>query len=75
MKYVYFAVLCCAAFFCCVVAGMAIGSARCNARAANANVRQVVVNTNIQRDTDEKVFHTATYDIRRILREKYTIAE
>ena len=55
--------------------------ARQKCRAENANLAtEHLVNINkitnkIKRDTNEKIFNTSVGDIRRILRQKYTIAD
>jgi len=57
------------------VAGGRVGTARCQANAAaqsmNAHVQTIKQKEKVNAETN----HTAVRDIRRILREKYTIAE
>ena len=55
--------------------GARIGRAKCAVANARAQTNEIINITDIQRDTDEKVFNTGVRDIRRVLCEKYTIAE
>ena len=75
MKHIYFVALVGATFFCCFLCGREIGRAQCRAQITTHAYESVVANINQGRDIDEKVLHTTGGDIRRILREKYTIAE
>ena len=69
-------------FFICVVvvagaywAGGRVAAQKCNARAAEVAVKQnqEIIKTMVA--INEKTFNTGVRDIRRVLREKYTIAE
>ena len=65
-----------AALFCAAgVMGARVGAAQCRARHAAdaAAAAQQMIKT--QGEIHEKVLHMATADIRRSLREKYTIAD
>ena len=64
-----------AAIFLAYITGVHIGNVRCDARIANAIANQINQNAQIVEATNEIVIHTGVGDIRRILREKYTIAE
>ena len=75
MTRIYYAALICVAFFCCFATGVAVGRARCNARVAVNSYEHIVQNVKQSGDINETVLHTNLGDIRRILREKYTIAE
>jgi len=55
--------------------GARIGRAKCAVANARAQTNEIINITDIQRNTDEKVFNTGVRDIRRVLCEKYTIAE
>lgn len=55
--------------------GVRIGRAKCAVANARAQTNEIINITDIQRNTDEKVFNTGVRDIRRVLCEKYTIAE
>ena len=72
---IYCAALLCAAIFLSYFIGGHVANIKCRERIANANVEQVIINTHIIRKTNDTVMHTGVGDIRRILREKYTIAE
>ena len=72
---VYFAALVGAAIFLAYVTGVHVGNVRCGERVANANMEQVIYNAKIMGDTNAAVMHTGVRDIRRLLHERYTIAE
>ena len=72
---IYFAVAIAAAIFLAYITGVYVGNVRCNARIANDNVARMIINTKIMGKTNDAVLHTGVGDIRRILHEKYTIAE
>ena len=55
--------------------GLRIGRARCVIDSMHAQSNEITNIMDIKRDTDEKVFNTGMRDIRRVLHEKYTIAE
>ena len=55
--------------------GLRIGRMRCVIDSVRAQSNEIVNIMDIKRDTDEKVFNTDMRDIRRVLHEKYTIAE
>lgn len=75
MMRLYFAVAIAAAIFFAFITGVYMGRVKCSARVANANAEQIIINTQIQRTANETVMHTGGDVVRRILREKYTIAE
>jgi len=75
MMRLYLAAITMAAIFFAFITGVYIGRVKCSARVANANVEQITNNHKIQRIANETVMHTGGDDVRRILREKYTIAE
>lgn len=69
-------------FFICVVvvagaywAGGRVAAQKCNARAAEVAVKQNQEIIKTMGAINEKTFNTGVCDIRRVLREKYTIAE
>lgn len=72
---IYCAALFCVAIFLSFLMGGYVGNARCLARAANASVNQIITDNIIVGETNETVLHTGVSDVRRILREKYTIAD
>lgn len=72
---IYFAAAVAAAIFLAYITGVHVGNVRCDARIAIATANQINQNTQIIEVTNETVFHTGLGDIRRVLREKYTIAE
>ncbi len=55
--------------------GARIGREKCAVANARTQTNEIINITDIQRNTDEKVFNTGVRDIRRVLCEKYTIAE
>lgn len=55
--------------------GVRIGRMKCNMDSVRAQSSEISDIIDIKRNTDEKVFNTNLGDIRRILHEKYTIAE
>ena len=55
--------------------GMRTGRMRCVIDFGRAQSNEIANIMDIKRDTDEKVFNTNVGDIRRVLYEKYTIAE
>ena len=71
----YIAALGGAAIFLAYVTGVHVGNVRCGERVANANSEQILLNTTIMGQANETAVHTGVRDIRRILHEKYTIAE
>ena len=75
MKYMYCATLFGVAIFLSYVMGVHVGKLKCDARIANMNTNEIIVNTKQIGNINETVFHTGVGNIRRILREKYTIAE
>ena len=52
-----------------------VANIKCNEGIANINANQMLSNNNLVEETNDAVFHTSVGDIRRILYEKYTIAE
>ena len=72
---IYFAALIGAAIFFAYITGVHVGNVRCDARVANANAQQIITDTQIVGKANETVMHTGVRDIRRILREQYTISE
>lgn len=75
MLRVYLAVLICTAIFLSYFVGGHVATVRCRERGAHSAVEQIVNNNAIMENTNDTVLHTGVGDIRRILREKYTIAE
>ena len=72
---IYLAVAMVAAIFLAYITGVHVGNVRCDVRMANAIAEQINQQTQIIEATNETVLHTGSGDIRRILHEKYTIAE
>ena len=72
---VYFAAILGGAIFFAYFIGVHIANIKCNERIANANLNQMVINATAMEKTNDTVLHTGISDIRRILRERYTIAE
>lgn len=64
-----------AAIFFIYWAGMENGCAKCAAARSSTYIEQQAEIIKYVEDTNEKTFNTAVHDIRRVLREKYTIAE
>jgi DNA-binding TFAR19-related protein (PDSD5 family) len=62
-------------FYAAFWAGGRIALARCRADHVQNMVVQYIGQQQVKRKIDEKVFKTSVVDIRRGLREKYTIAE
>ncbi|MBO7509542.1 MAG: hypothetical protein J6T57_04690 [Alphaproteobacteria bacterium] len=55
--------------------GLRIGRMRCVIDFGRTQSGEMTNIMDIKRNTDEKVFNTGVDDIRRVLRERYTIAE
>ena len=55
--------------------GLQIARRKCEINVAHNQTNAVVKTISIQRITDEKVYNTGVADIRRVLHDKYTIAE
>jgi len=55
--------------------GAHVARIKCRTEAANAQTTEIINISKMQRNTDDKVFHTGMRDIRRIMRTKYTIAD
>ena len=72
---VYFAVAIVAAIFLAYVTGVHVGNVRMRAQFTGANAEQLVIITKIMDKANEMSIHTGVGDIRRVLYEKYTIAE
>ena len=72
---IYIAALIGAVIFLSYFMGAHVANIKCGERIANANTEQIILNTRIMEQTNETVFHTGADDVRRILREKYTIVE
>ena len=75
MLRIYLAAVIIAAVFLSYFMGSHVANIKCSERVANATVEQTVADNNFVENTNETVFHTSVGDIRRILYEKYTIAE
>lgn len=71
----YVAALFSAAIFLSYFVGVHVANIRCRERISNANVEQIMMHAEITENTNDTVLHTGVGDIRRILYEKYTIAE
>ena len=63
------------AFFLFAFGGVRIGALRCARDAGQRAITQQNKNIKTQVTVYEKTMHTGVRDIRRVLREKYTIAE
>lgn len=65
--------------FLCFLAGEFRGNAKCKEEFAEKTIENLknnqIIYENQRKEIDEKVFSTSLHDIRRILREKYTIAD
>ena len=72
---IYFAALVGAVIFLSYFVGLHVANIKCNAHVANINSEQIILQNKIMEKTNEVVFHTGAGDVRRILREKYTIVE
>ena len=75
MVRIYGAALGATAIFLSYFIGMHISNIKCRERIAESKATQIVIDTKIMENINEAVFHTSVGDIRRILCEKYTIAE
>ena len=65
----------CAAIFFAYVMGKKIEAAQCRAEIIAASVKQIKENQKIKREINAESYNIGVIDIRRILHEKYTIAE
>lgn len=79
MKVLYLFGMVAAVVFCAYYSGRALGMAKCWERVAAQNVNMAIVAQRAaiakERKIDEQVYNIGTADIRRVLRERYTIAE
>ena len=75
MMRIYCAVLVGTAIFLSYFMGAHVGNIRCDTRIATMDAEQIIIDTKILENTNEVVLHTGVGDVRRILREKYTIAD
>lgn len=75
MMRLYYAALVGVAIFLSYFIGEHVANIKCEGRMANARIERLVLDNKIIGETNDTVFHTGVGDIRRILREKYTIAE
>ena len=75
MKHIYILAAGVAAVFIAYAAGGRVAREKCRADVAATAVRAQQQILNKIGEIDAKTYHTATADIRRMLREKYTIAE
>lgn len=71
----YYVALVGATIFLAYVTGQHVGNIKCDRRIAQTSYDQIVTNNKIIEQTNEKVFHTGVRNMRRILHDKYTIAE
>jgi hypothetical protein len=55
--------------------GANISDAKCRARQIQDDVKEIQLNEQIKKEIHDKVYKTGVVDIRRILHDKYTIAE
>lgn len=55
--------------------GMRSGRMQCITDSVREQTNEIINISDIQRDTDEKVFNTGVDNIRRVLHTKYTIAD
>ena len=75
MRYIYYAALGGVAIFFAYIIGIRVGNIKCGIKIANTNNEQIILNTKIVEETNEAVIHIGVSGVRRVLREKYTIAE
>lgn len=79
MYKLYFVGLIGLTLFLCFVAGEFRGNAKCKEEFAEKTIENLknnqIIYENQRKDIDEKVFSTSVHDIRRILRQKYTISD
>jgi len=75
MMYIRYTALLFGAVFLSYFTGVYVEKFRCDTRIANTISDNIIQNTNLMEQTNEMVFHTGVGDVRRILREKYTIAD
>ena len=57
------------------IMGHKIAGHKCTADVANNTTNEIIKTIYVQRKIDEKVYSTGSRDIRRILHDKYSIAE
>lgn len=79
MYKLYFVGLIGLTLFLCFLAGEFHGGAKCKEEFSEKTIENIkdnqIIYENQRKEIDEKVFSTSLHDIRRILREKYTIVE
>ena len=75
MKYLYIPLGIAATVFVVYMAGARIGGQKCRADIADAAAQKQSEINLIIGEINAETYHTTTDDIRRVLREKYTIAE
>ncbi|MBO4625832.1 MAG: hypothetical protein J5679_00950 [Alphaproteobacteria bacterium] len=75
MMRIYVAAAIAAAIFLSYIAGAHMGNVRCQIHTGDTATKQLVNNIQLAEDTNEMVLHTGVDDVRRILHEKYSIAE
>lgn len=75
MNRLYFMIVICAIVFGAYFYGVNITDAKCQLRHVNENVQNQTEQIQNQRGIHDMVYKTGVGDIRRILRDKYTIAE
>ncbi len=79
MKKLYFLVAGCVIVGGAYVCGLNVGDAKCDARITRENLQNIqnlqIESIKTKRTNHEIVYKTGVDDIRRILRDKYTIAE
>ena len=75
MLRIYLAAIIIAAIFLSYFMGSYVSNVKCGEHIATATAKQTFVNNSFLENANETVFHTGVDNIRRILYEKYTIAE
>lgn len=73
----YFFIIICVAFVLCAAywAGGCVATQKCDARIANMNARAITCAAKTMEKVNVETVNTSLDDIRRILRERYSIAE
>ena len=72
---VYCAALIVTAIFLSFMVGKHVANIKCREHMATTNAERIFYDVKFMEKTNDTVFHTGVSDIRRILHEKYTIAE
>lgn len=72
---IYCAALVGAVIFLSYFVGAHVANIKCDTRFAQSNSERIIGDTKIVGETNDAVFRTSIGNIRRVLREKYTITE